>query len=315
MGDPFTIGESEVGGTDAIGFPESGIWTTPFTWVDDVVYDEADFNQQIRDNFNLLKLTRDDAGKILSLSSATLDTLNGLNITGLVPVASANTYLGASKFGASTLVIPVGAGKSSGNGSVWIDGTGFKYINDSGVTKTYVGTLIGASVGLPGSVWVEGNNVHYIDETGAERSMVGNTSGTHSDVAAVGGSVWMEAFMHWVRASGTIEFDGHSDSHSDSGHGDVAHSDVSHSDSHGDVTHIDTHTDVTHSDIAHNDFAHIDHTDVGHADVPHTDIAHADIAHTDSHADTTHSDSHGDTAHSDSHTDDAHGDSHGDQPS
>jgi len=292
-----------------------GLWTAPITWVDGNIYTAADFNQQIRDNFLVLKHTRDDSGKILAFTSAVFDNLSGLNIPNLVPIGGANTLLGKNHFGASTLVLPVGTTLSSGNGSIWIEGTAVKYLNDVGATKTYVGTFVSTPAGaVIGSIWVDGNNIHYIDASGDERLMVGSASAMHSDAAAVGGSTWMETLLQWVRSTGSQQYNGHNDSHSDAAHGDVAHGDVAHVDTaHNDIAHVDVAHGDSHTDIAHGD-THVDHTDVGHAD-SHGDVAHSDIAHVDTaHSDTAHTDvAHGD-AHTDTHTDSAHGDSHGDQP-
>ena len=235
-------------------------WTAPRTWTDDEIVTDTWMNQQIRDNFTLLKTSRDDGGRILGLTAACFDSLSPTNITPTIALeTAANAFLAKNNFRSSTLVLPVGSGKSSGNGSVWIDATTLKYINDAAVTKTYTGTLVGASAGVIGSCWIEGNDLHYIDASGNERICYGTSAAMHSDAAAIGGSVWMETVMHWIIANGTTEILGHYDTHADAGHGDS-----------GSTTHGDYHAD--------------DHNDQVHHDSPHTD-SHGDFPYQDGHGD------------------------------
>lgn len=290
-------------------------WTAPITWVDDVVYDEDDLNEQLRDNSEVLKVCRSDNGMIVAISSTYFADLDGTNITGLVDVTAANTWLAKNSFtGAGRIVLPVGtdAGLDGGDGSLWVEGDYLHYVDEGGDEWRFEGTLVASgSPGTPGSFWIEGNDPHYVDEDGDERRMPGSTSGMHSDAAAAGGSMWLEGDnIHWIRESGTAENLGHSDSHGDSSHTD-SHSDTSHSDSHSDGAHNDSHSDGAHVD-SHVDI-HLDHFDgPGHNDA-HNDT-HSDTAHSDSHADTSHADSHNDNAHVDSHSDAGHSDSHGDTP-
>ena len=89
-------------------------WTTPRTWVAGELVTEGNLNEQIRDNHNILKTSLDDDGKIVSLSSAHLADLSGLNLTGLAKLASANDFAsGKQNFNAGTakVVLPVGADK------------------------------------------------------------------------------------------------------------------------------------------------------------------------------------------------------------
>jgi hypothetical protein len=263
-------------------------WHTPVDWSTIPIPDHDDFNEQIRDNLNVLKTSRNDAGKILGLSSSYLLDLSGLNLTGVGLLASANTLTAKNTFsGAGRLVIPVeGAYTGTDAGDMAVVGQNLVYKDSAGTTKTFAGTSNGSPGGgaLAGSIWIEGSDLHYISSTGVERIVPGAATAMHSDAAASAASLWGETtYLHWIIQTGTSEMFGHIDSHTDSGHGDVAHVD----------THSDTHTDTAHQD------SHTDHSDTGHAD------AHADAAHVDTHSDT----------HTDTHTDAGHGDvAHGDQP-
>jgi len=292
------------------------VWTPPITWVDDVVYDEDDLNEQLRDNMLIIKLARTDAGKIVALTSAYFASLDGSNLTNVAKPGTANVFTAKNVFsGAGRIVLPVGvdAGLDGGPGSRWVEGDYLHHVDEGGDEWRYLGTLVVAgSPGIEGSYWIEGNDEHYVDEDGDERRTIGTSSGGHNDAAAVGGSLWIEGdYSHWIRQSGSVEFIGHADTHSDSSHTD-SHSDTAHTDTHNDNAHNDNHSDVAHVDSAHND-NHGDHTDFGHAD-SHGDTAHSDTAHADSHNDNSHGDSHSDVAHVDSHTDAGHSDSHGDAP-
>lgn len=90
-------------------------WTTPSTWVAGALVTEGDLNAQIRDNHNILKTSIDANGKIISLSSAYLADLSGLNLTGLAKLASANDFTGGKhNFNAGSgtrVVLPVGSDK------------------------------------------------------------------------------------------------------------------------------------------------------------------------------------------------------------
>jgi hypothetical protein len=297
-------------------------------------------NWQIRDNMEVLAVARTtSSGKFAGLASTYLADLDGTNLTGLAKLASENTYTAKNKYdatsGSGRVVLPVGADKFSidshtdhtdgahtdtgvkTQGSFWVEGSDLHYVDQSNNEWLHAGVSVGTPAGaVNGSVWIEDNDIHYITDSGTERRVPGNTTSMHSDAAALGGSVWMEAHLHWIRESGTQEYDGsHSDSHSDVGHGDVAHSDShtdnAHNDSHSDTAHADSHTDTAHSDShadSHGDDAlpHIDTHGDNHFDTAHAD-SHTDTGHTDSHTDNAHGDSH-----SDSHTDTAHSDSHND---
>jgi len=292
--------------------------------VDEVVYDEGHFNEQLRDNLGLLKTPRTNAGLISEINGLTFVNLSGLNLTGdIVPVASVNVFTAENNYGTGRIVLPVGvdAGLDGGPGSLWVEGDYLHWNDNVNVEWRYLGTLVAAgSPGLSGSFWVEGNDAHYIDEDGDERKAIGTSSGFHSDAAALGGSLWMEAYLHWIKQTGTTEYNGHADSHSDSAHTDT-HSDTAHTDTHNDAAHSDAaHSDTAHVDVSHSDFHSDNHTDeIGpHIDIhndTHGDTAHSDISHNDgAHADVSHGDSHNDVAHVDSHTDAGHSDSHGDAP-
>jgi hypothetical protein len=296
-------------------------WTTPRTWAASDVPTASTgataLNAQVRDNLNVLKTPLDDNAKVTALNSATVADLSGANLTGVAKLASDNTYSGgAHDHSAARFRAPVGTDKSAGVGSLWVSGNYLHFIDDGGLQKRYLGSLIHTdAAALSGSVWVEGDNFHYVDEAGGDERRVPRVAGAHTDAAARGGSVWLDTddHVHWVSESGSAEQDGHedvaahSDSHSDVAHSDthsdVAHSDTSHNDSHSDIGHDDTHSDAGHAD------GHGDHNDGGHGD------GHGDAAHTDTHSDGAHADSHSDASHSDSHTDthsDSHTDSHGD---
>jgi len=289
-------------------------------------------NAHLRDNFSTLKITRDDAGRLGSLVSATIANLSGLNLTGLSKVASANTLSAKNTFSAGRLVLPVGANKYEDLGGglrrgIWVEGDAIHWIASNQTTEyAYTGypylppsgaTFGGPAGAIPGSVWVEVIMVHYIAADGQERAVYARepvfpAGGQHLDTAALRGSAWIETYLHWIvdQPDGS-ELLAHADTgHADGiSHSDVAHGDV-HSDSHTDTGHADSHGDSVHSD-GHGD-GHADHTDVGHAD-SHAD-SHGDV-HTDTHTDDAHIDAHADghTDHTDSHSD--HGDIvHYDQP-
>jgi hypothetical protein len=304
-------------------------WTAPKTWTDGVIVTAAEFNEQIRDNQLILKTSIDDVGKFLGLSTATLADLSSTNVTGLARPTTANTFTaGRTRFvagSAARLVVPVGADKydgTSGNktpGSLWIEGDYIHHVDDAKDEWRNLGTFVSTPGGGAdlGSVWIEGDSVHYIDADGDEREAV-SSSPQHVDVAALGGSAWVETYMHWVRESGSQEYRGHLDTHTDA----TTHGDVNHTDSgsaHQDAAHFDSsepHDDVAHTDGGHADHSdHADHADGGHVDsTPHADSPHGDVAHSDhtDHADTAHVDhtDHSDVGHNDhsDHSDVAHAD-------
>ena len=282
------------------------------------------FNAHVRDNLGVLKVTRDDAGRLPALSSPYVADLSPANLTGLARVDQDNAFTaGRSAFsGSARVVLPVGANKYQDLGGglrlgVWIEGTALHHIAQDQTTEyAYVGTFVAHQAGAKaGSVWVEGTaQLHYIDANLDERFCLSTQSG-HSDSAARAGSAWVETFVHWIRETGTLERVGHGDTaHSDGTvHSDAAHSD-SHGDAHSDTAHSDTaHSDVAHVDQTHVDMSHGDHSDGPghHGDTPHSDTSHIDTPHLDhAHGDTSHADTHNDVAHSDVAHDD-HGD-HGD---
>ncbi len=84
-------------------------------------------------------------------------------------------------------------------GSFWIDGTDWHYVDENGQEWLFTGELVGTSVGRPGSFWVEGDNFHYVDENGDERYLYGASS--HTDTGAMPGSYWVEtptSIGHWA---------------------------------------------------------------------------------------------------------------------
>jgi hypothetical protein len=326
-------------------------WTTPMSWPHAYVPDHDDFNEQVRDNMLVLKTSIDDNGKLRALSAAYVADLSGLNLTGVVKLASDNLFTGGTHdFSAATVRVPVGADKYDGApgnktpGSLWVEGDHLHYVDDDRNEHRYVGTLVHTDAAAPsGFIWQEGatGDLHYVDEAGGDERSFTPVGGAHVDAPARAGSLWVDSDdrLHIVGTSG-VEYDlhadthgdaahgdssAHTDSHTDTAHADVAHGDTAHSDAGHSDSHFDTaHTDVTHNDQhtdahddTHNDAAHADgHTD-GHAD--HTDFGHADT-HQDTHDDTGHFDTH-DDSHTDLHVDmghndvphdDAHNDSHGD---
>lgn len=283
-------------------------WTSPKTWADDDVPTATEFNQQLRDNFTLLKTVRDSAGRLSGLNSSTLADLSAANVTGLVAVGAANAFsAGRTRFlGTARVVVPVGADKWAGTkgvdagGSVWVEGDYLHHIASNHTTEyRYLGTLVGACVGTPGSLWVEGNDLHYVDEDGDERYCIfSGTTAVHTDAAALGGSPWVETYIHWIRETGSVEKPGHAD---------VTHSDHSDYNDHTDHSDSGPHTD--HSDHLDGDYTPHEDNEPPHED--HQDYVYVDIEygdHTD-HGDYT---DHGDTGTHDDYSD--HGDStpHGD---
>jgi hypothetical protein len=304
-------------------------WTAPRTWVDGETPTAAMLNAHLRDNLEVLKVTRDSVGRVSGLNSGTLADLSAANVTGLARPGAANSFTaGRTRFtgAVARCVIPVGANKYEDLGAglrrgVWVEGDYLHHIASDQTTEwRYLGSYVSTPAGaVEGSVWIEGEYLHYIDADGDERRCLSVGMPGHADAAAVAGSWWVEVYQHWIHGAGTNEVPGHADvSHSDVAtvHTDT-HSDVAHQDSHGDVGFSDSHGD-SHNDVAHQDFAHDDHFDL--AEIPkHVDIAHGDLAHndthSDSHSDVAHDDDHSDS-HTDTHTDHGdHGDvSHSDQP-
>jgi hypothetical protein len=320
-------------------------WTNPRTWANAEIPTAALFNLHVRDNLSVIKAPFDNNAKIVALTAAYLADLNGSNLTGVALLAAGNAWTGGVQdFGGVLLRLPVGADKFAGAGgnktagSLWVEGTDLRHVGGDQSERSWTGAAVSTpGVSFAGFFWVEGNDPHYIDELGTERAVV-STQANHSDVAARGGSGWVDTdhLLHWIAQAGTTEWNGHADApahtdvpHSDS-HSDTAHGDGgSHTDTHNDHTdhadaHTDTHTD-SHSDVAHSD-SHGDEIDPHfdtHGDAEHSD-SHNDVAHADSHTDTgghndVHQDnagSHDDVAHSDSHTDthSDHTDVHADQP-
>jgi len=297
-------------------------WTAPRTWTNGEIVTAAIMNAHLRDNLLVLKTTRDDAGRLTDLSSTTLASLDPTALTGLATRTAGTSYTaGRNRFqGTSRLVLPVGADKYEDLGGGlrrgnWIEGQYLHHIASNQTTEyrflgTYVSTPAGA---VAGSVWAEGNDFHYIDASGDERlcHSSDSTAASHTDASAIGGSLWVETYTHWVRESGTLERRGHNDvAHADGTVHDDHTDSVSHGDAHGDVAHTDT-AGIPHTDAAHNDITHQDHNDgPGHADLAHGDAAHGDTASVP-HGDVSHSDvPHTDTPHSDA----PHGDhsDHGD---
>jgi hypothetical protein len=301
-------------------------WSTPRTWTDGEVTTATMHNAHLRDNLGVLKVTRDDNGRISALAAATLADLSSANITGLARAAAANTFTaGMTRFlGTSRCVLPVGADKyeSLGGGlrrGVWIEGDYLHHIAANQTSEwRYLGTFVSTPAGaVAGSCWVEGAELHYIDADGDERRCPSaGAAGAHTDTGAIGGSFWTETYNHWIQQSGSIEKPGHADvAHSDGTSHSDTHSDVAHHDSHADTGFSDSHSDVEHFDTTTHGDSHNDRDEDRHGD-SHSDFgSHADTPHSDTHSDVAHGDDHSDT-HTDVHADhNDHGDVvHSDQP-
>jgi hypothetical protein len=265
------------------------------------------FNAHVRDNHGILKTPFSDLGRLLGLNTATVDNLSGLNVTGLMPVGSANNYTAGRQrlTGTALMRLPVGADKWFGTkgvdaAGIWVEGDYLHNISSDHSTEwRFLGVVVSSpGVSFAGFFWIEGSFAHYIDADGDER-LVDSSQTLHSDSGAQSGSLWVETYVHWIRATSGTEQIGHADvTHGD--HNDHAdHTDHNDTGPHGDS---DVHTDTG---SPHNDSpgTHIDHTDVGHADVPAVHSDHTDHTDHDDHTDTgTHGDS---NPHSDStpHTD------------
>lgn len=284
-------------------------------------------NAHLKANLDVLKVTRNDLGRISGLSSSTLADLSAANVTGLARPGSGNAFTARNRFlDAARFVLPVGADKFEDLGGglrrgPWVEGDYLHSIaSDQTTERRWLGVYVSTPAGaVPGSVWVEGTDLHYIDADGDERyCRMAGTSG-HSDSVAVAGSAWVETFVHWIKEGGTVEQVGHADvTHADGTIHIDDHFDTAHSDVHGDHSHGDDHGDggggggVPHGDDAHGDESHSDAGSVPkqtHTDVPHNDTPHGDTPHDDSHTDTHTDQAHVDIAHDDGHNDHAdHGD-------
>ncbi len=302
-------------------------WSTPRTWVADEVVTAAIMNTHIRDQLDVLKVTRDPQGRITDLSSSTVASLASANLLDVAFVNAGNDFTaGKKRFTADArLVVPVGADKYEDLGGglrrgLWVEGDYLHHIASDQTTEwRYAGEYVSTPAGaLSGSLWVEGEYLHYIDADGDERRCQSLGGSGHNDAAVDPGSLWIETYQHIIREAGSLERPVHQDvPHSDgTPHVDTApHADSPHEDSpHEDVPFDDEHDDVPHDDTPHYDHSdHIDHDDDIHVDLtPHGDAPFADSPHEDHddavapHEDTPHEDNpHDDTPHTDH---DDHGD-------
>lgn len=263
-------------------------WTVPRTWVHGEVVTATMLNEQLRDNESVIKVSRNDLGRVSALNSSTVADLSAANLTGLAVPGAGNTFTtGKTRLrGAARFQFPVGADRWDGTKGVdargiWVEGDYLHNIASDCVTEyRYLGTLVSTAAGKKtGSGWVEGDCLHYVDADGDERQVeFRGTTAVHTDVNAEGGSLWAETYVHFVRETGSLEKVGHADiTHAD-------HSDYYDHDDHRDYggPHQDTHTD--HEDGSHSDHSdHTDHNDYVHADYtahgdydPHGDVAHVD---------------------------------------
>ncbi len=296
-------------------------WTAPRTWVNGEVPTAAMMNTHVRDNMAVLKTPRADSGRFLGLTAATLDNLSGSALTDVVKADGGNTITSRHRFnqGAATrVVIPVGTDKWADDGaggkkegSVWTEGDYLHHVDQAKQEWRYLGDLVSTPAGArQGSLWVEASALHYISENGQERRciFVGSAS-VHTDSNALGGSAWVETYVHWIAEAGSTERPGHADiTHVD--HTDHAdhddHSDAgSAHDDHNDHSDNSSHDDQTEPHSDHSD--HVDHTDVVGGIVHHFDSTpHSDHTDHNDHTDHTDVSSHGD------HTDHADHDDHQD---
>ena len=307
------VGGAAVGGRAEVLSVPTSLWTAPRTWINGEVVTATMMNAHLRDNFGVIKVTRDAFGRLSALSAATVANRSSANLTGLARAGSNTFTAGRTRLSAGAsvrLIVPVGTDKWAGTkgvdagGSVWVEGDYLHHVASNHSTEyRWLGSSLGAPGGgaREGSVWMEGAYLHYIDASLVERYVYAYGTSGHSDASALAGSLWVETFMHGIAEGGTTEYPFHAD---------VAHGDANpHSDS---SSHNDTgpHSDSTsHSDSgsAHQDHSdgHTDHNDNVHVDVtPHGDhsdhVDHSDHSDTGAHGDST---SHSDhTDHSDSPT-------------
>ena len=293
-------------------------WTAPRTWVDAEVVTAALLNTHHRDNLDIVKVTRDAAGRIHGLASAYVADLDSAALTGLVDPADDNDHTGGTTTfgGTSRIVLPVGADKWTGTKGVdargvWIEGNYIHHIDEDFTTEwRFLASVITiGSPGVVGSAWVEGNNFYYIDGDGDERRVTSAGAGSsHSDASAKEGSAWVETYLHWIIETGATEIIGHADiSHQDGvEHSDVPHVDDAYQDHDDNISHEDDYSD-SHTD------EHTDNHNDQYIDEPPIDF-HIDT-HQDEYDDVPHQDSHDDTAGYTDHSDvgyDDHSDSHTD---
>ena len=120
-------------------------WTAPRDWVHEEVVTAAIMNVHLRDNIIVLETPREDDGpRLKELSSSTLASLVGTNLTGAAKVATANAFTaGRHRFnqGAGTrFVVPVGADKWTGTKGVdargvWVEADYFHHISSDVTTE------------------------------------------------------------------------------------------------------------------------------------------------------------------------------------
>lgn len=174
-------------------------WHSPHTFTDGDVPDDTLFNEQIRDNFLVLKVCRDNNGRLSGINASTFADLTPIAGIALVAVANAFTA-GVTRFlGNSRLVLPVGtdlfADLGGGNrAGMWVDGTDLHYMCSDQVTeRKLTGTLLAVPAGptpRAGSLWVESAYLKYIDATGRVRRLGGTLLTTVA--AAIPGSLWIQ---------------------------------------------------------------------------------------------------------------------------
>ena len=96
-------------------------------------------------------------------------------------------------------------------GSIWVEGTGLHYIDNTGDEWYYTGTYIASSTGaIPGTIWVQSssNSLRYVDGVGDVREIADAASVISGGVA---GSLWIEGGKIHFAASNIQEKEGHTD--------------------------------------------------------------------------------------------------------
>ena len=71
--------------------------------------------------------------------------------------------------------------------------------------RAYEGTLTGTTGLKTGCVWIEGTYFHYVDDTGAERRIEGDLDGATGLTRT--GYIWSENYdLHYIDASGNERY-------------------------------------------------------------------------------------------------------------
>lgn len=89
-------------------------WVTPQTWTVGQLVGASEFNEQVRDNLNHLKILVDNNGKIPVLNSTYLADVSAAALTGIAKTASDNSFTSVNSFNGgagSRFVLPIGEDK------------------------------------------------------------------------------------------------------------------------------------------------------------------------------------------------------------